>query len=133
MLPRAVHRSIAWLLIGAFALVGGAGEGLHLIPGCGHGVEVGQTVVLLGIDPSDAQVPTPDGPSRVASPEKRSIPVYDEDSCAICSAVGEYRHAGGPVQLVLAVPLAHDLPMAAVGEVHTVAACPFQPRAPPLG
>ena len=41
--------TITWLLAGLLALVSGVGEGLHMIPGCGHAVELPGGVLLLGV------------------------------------------------------------------------------------
>ena len=49
----ATQKPIAWLLIATLAIVAGTGEGLHWIPGCGHGVVVGNLVLLIGIDVPD--------------------------------------------------------------------------------
>jgi len=123
------YKATAWLLIAILAIVAGVGEALHWIPGCGHGVPVGNRIVLLGIALPGAEAPT-DGLPHVDR-QGQSIPVYDEDQCAICSAVASRFSKSAPVQLILAMPLVHELPALVFYEADSEAPRSFQIRAPP--
>jgi len=126
-----IQRPIVWLLIATLAIVAGVCEGVHFIPGCGHGVQIGDMVLLLGISLPDGEAPT-DGQSHVEYPDGPDIPVYDEDLCAICSAVGQTYSSVGPVQLVLAMPLVDELSAVVPAHLDVEPRRPFQARAPPL-
>ncbi len=130
-MPLAARRPIACILIASLAVSSGVGEGLHWIPGCGHGIPVGNTVLLLGVGMPDAQRPA-DGRPHVERPQGRDVPVYDEDQCAICSVVGQSCTSADSVQFVLVVPLVDDLPPIVLGDAPATIAHPFQARAPPL-
>jgi len=130
-MPCATKKPIAWLLIVTLATVAGVGEGLHYIPGCGHGVQVGNRILLLGISVPWDHWMTDDRP-RVERPEGQDIPIYDEDQCAICSAVGQSCTSANSAPFVLVMPLVHDLPAVVPRDAPVTAARPFQARAPPL-
>ncbi len=130
-MPPAVYKPIAWLLIAGLAIVAAVGEGLHLIPGCGHGVEVGNGVLLLGISLPEDQQPS-DGRPLVKRPDAQDIPIYDEDLCAICSVVGQSRTCGDCARIMLVIPLVHDLPRVVLGNAPTPTPRLFSIRAPPL-
>ena len=126
-----VQRSVACLLIVMLAIVAGVGEGLHFVPGCGHGVRVGDMVLLLGISLPEGQQPS-DGRPHVERPEGQDIPIYDEDQCAICSAVGQSCISADSAQFILVMPLVHDLPAVVLRDARAATARLFQARAPPL-
>jgi len=126
-----IHKSIAWLLIATLAVVAGAGEGLHWIPGSGHGVEVGNQIFLLGISLPEHRQPI-HGWSRVERPEGQNIPINDEDLCAICSMVGQSCTSADSVQFVLLVPVVHDLRPVVLCDAPAATPRLFQIRAPPL-
>lgn len=128
---RAIHKSVVRLLIANIAIVGGVSEGLHHIPGCGHGVEVGNRVFLLAISLPEHTQPT-DGRPRVERPVGQDIPIYDEDLCPICSVVGQSCTSGDCVQFVLVMPLVHDLPAIVLDDAPAATVRLFQVRAPPL-
>jgi len=135
MLP-AFHRPTAWLLIATSAILAGAGEALHCLPGCGHGVRVGEVVLLLGVrvprdhrvtdDLSDVDRPHVDRPSG------QDIPVYGEDKCAICSTVRQTCSSGDFPLFFLVMPLMHDVPVIVLCEAVPASSRLFQGRAPPV-
>lgn len=127
----AVRKFVAYVLIALLAIISGIGEGLHWIPGCGHGVAIGDAVLLLGISVPD--VPRPDdGRTCIGDREGPRIPVYDEDQCAICSAVGQNCTSVDSPPAILVLQLMQEL----APVVHTIApaipARSFQARDPPL-
>jgi hypothetical protein len=130
-MSRAIHKPIAWILIAILAIVTGVGEGLHCIPGCGHGVEVGNRILLLGISLPEHKQST-DGRPGFERPDGQDIPVYDEDLCGICSAIGQSCTSADCVQFVLVMPLVHDLPAVVLCNAPAAAVRFFQARAPPL-
>jgi hypothetical protein len=127
----ALRKLIAWFLIATLVIIAGVGEGLHCLPGCGHGVETGGRLLLLGISLPENLQPINDRP-QVERPESRDIPIYDEDLCAICSTAGQTCTSVDSFQFVLAVPLMHELPTAVTRDAFAAAVRLFQARAPPL-
>ncbi|MBN2216435.1 MAG: hypothetical protein JW719_03565 [Pirellulales bacterium] len=119
-------------MIALLAIISGVGEGLHWIPGCGHGVWVGDSVVWLGVDVPAAQCPTDGRPGMDRPSSSRDIPIYDEDQCAICSAVARSCATVDSAPLVLAAPLVQDLSPAPSCILHTANVRPAQARSPPL-
>ncbi|MBN1590073.1 MAG: hypothetical protein JW888_11200 [Pirellulales bacterium] len=126
-----VRKPIACVLIVLLAIISGVGEGLHWIPGCGHGVLVGNGVLFLGISAPDFPQPV-DGCPRVERPQDRDVPIYDEDQCSICSVVGQICMSGGSVQVVLFVPLIEELPAVVLCDAPAAIPLPLRARAPPL-
>jgi hypothetical protein len=124
------HKPIAWLLIATLAIVAGVNEGLHFLPGFGHAVEDGNRVLLLGVGSPGAQRST-DSRVRVERPDGPSIPIYDEDQCAICSVVGQSSMSSDSPQLFLVMPLVHDLPALALCGAPASTGHSFRARAPP--
>ncbi|MBN1855196.1 MAG: hypothetical protein JW829_20865 [Pirellulales bacterium] len=122
----------AWSLIAVLAIIAGFGEALHSFPGCGHGVQIGDSIVLLGIRLPD-QLGFIDEGSRLEQPNGREIPVYDEAECPICSVVCKTYTAAHVAHLVLVMPLVHDLPADFFRNVPDAALHLFEARAPPLG
>ncbi len=123
------RKSIAWFLIVALAIVSGFGEGLHYIPGCGHGTPVGSRFFLLGIGRSVAERLA--DCCRNARSDGSDIPIYDEDLCAICSVIGHKTAMADAVCLILVVPFVHALPAAAFPDAPAAEVHCFQARAPP--
>ena len=128
---RALRKPIAWFLIASMAMVAGLGEGLHYIPGCGHGPPAGNRFFLLGINSSAASHPTDDG-QHLERPQSADIPIYDENQCAICSAVGQRSIKADFFQFISVTPLVHDLPAVVLHDAPAATVFSFQARAPPL-
>ncbi|MBN2577793.1 MAG: hypothetical protein JXB10_02290 [Pirellulales bacterium] len=126
-----LKKTVAWILIVLLAIIAGVSEGLHWIPGCGHGVFVGDQILLLGIEAPDAHWPA-DARIRVERPRSKSIPFYDEDECAICSAVGHVFKSADSVPMTMAAPLVDNLPLFTFCLLPGTRGYSFQARAPPL-
>lgn len=126
-----IRKQTAWMLIAALAIISGVGEGLHLMPGCGHGSPCGNGYVLLGISLPDDQLPGDDRPG-VDIPNDFKIPFYDEDQCEICSFIAQQATRTATVQFILVMPLAYELPAVAALDAPATEQCCFQARAPPL-
>ena len=129
---RKLHTPIAWLLIATLSIVAGIGEALHSIPGCGHGVLVGDQVVILGISlpccPRES-----DGQPHFERANDFDIPIYSEAQCAICSVVGQSCTSADCVPYVGVMPLLHDLVAVVLRDTSVTTTRSFQARAPPLG
>ena len=130
-MPLAIRKSVACILVVLLTIIYGVGEGLHWIPGCGHGIRVGNLVLLLGIDVPDTPRSADDRP-HVERPQGQDIPIYDEDQCAICSAIGLSCTSADSASFVLAVPLVQDLPPVALCGAPSAIIYFFRARAPPL-
>lgn len=130
-MPLTLHKPIAWLLVAAVTLVAGVGEALHGIPGCGHGIEIGDRIVLLGISvPSHLQVI--DAWPHLEQTEGPEIPIYGEGECVICSALGQTSTSADSIPFTLVLPWLHDLPAAVLLEIPTGNGLSFHARAPPI-
>jgi hypothetical protein len=84
---RSLYPLATWALVVLLTTVAGVREGLHLVPGMGHGVTVGGQVVMLGncsLD-SDSSLPPP---CCFLAPSKESTQLLDEDDCPICHLLG---------------------------------------------
>jgi len=128
-----LRRPIASLLIATLAIVACVGEGLHCLPGCGHGVQVGDGVLLLGTCTHGCHHATPPSEHPAADrPHAGDLPMYDEAECAICSAVGQKGTSDDAAEAVMVVPLVHDVPAIVLGDAPVAAAHSFQARAPPV-
>ena len=123
---------ITWSLLASLVASAGIGEGLHFIPGCGHGITEGNRVLLLGISAASHRHVHDDIP-RAHRADGHGVPVYDEDQCAICSVVGQAGTPDGPDGLAPALPLIADLTEFSLVSAILVTARCFQPRAPPAG
>jgi hypothetical protein len=130
MMSATVKKLITWLCIATLSLVAVVGEGLHCIPGCGHGTEVGERVLLLGISLPEPKQPGDDRPG-VECPEGQGIPIYDEDECAICSAVGQSCRSADCPEFVFVMPFVDVLPAVVLCDVPAATVRLFQVRAPP--
>ena len=125
------QKHVSWTLITLLAVMTGVGEGLHYVPGCGHGAPVGDGTLFLGIELQPPRVAF-DCPEQAERSDGPGIPIYDEDQCAICSFVGQGATKGKYVQFVLAVPFMHELPATATYSLPALVAHCFHARAPPL-
>jgi len=127
----AIFEPTVLFLVATLTIVACVGEGLHFIPGCGHGVEVGGRVLLLGIQlPIDAG--DTDGQPRAERPGDQKIPIYDEDECAICSFAGRTCTPANSVSFIFVAPLVDCLAAVVPCAAPTGFARSFQARAPPL-
>lgn len=128
-----MKRFVVWSLAALLALVAGMGEGLHLLPGCGHGTEVGGVVLWVGCFSSDNSSPTNDhdGPG-VTVPGKPAPPIQGEEACTICSKLGKHFTPPSPIAVGIAARLQSELPVVVLRDVPVETAGAIQARAPPL-
>ena len=126
-----VRKSVTLVLIALLAVISGVGEGLHLIPGCGHGVAVGDRVLLLGIDRPDVP-PSDNGHSQVGLPQGVRIPVFAEEQCVVCSAISQNCTLSDAPPVVLVQHLVQEVPLPSLADTSINLAHSFQARAPPL-
>ena len=122
---------LTWLLAAVLTVISGAGEGLHLLPGCGHAVEIPGGLLYLGIDRPAEPLSSGDGSPTCGSPEGDSPPILDEDECAICSVCAKSPSHAGVVQFAFVLPVAQSLPEVAPGDIYIRTAESFDARAPP--
>jgi hypothetical protein len=132
----ALHRPISWSLIASLAILAGAGEALHCLPGCGHACRIGELVLLLGVRaPRDLRasngLPHADR-QQLDRPHDREVPIRCEDDCTICSNLKQDRESGKGPPLVLVLPLLHDLPNIVFCDTPQTAPLLSQARAPPI-
>jgi hypothetical protein len=114
-------------------LVAGTGEGLHLIPGCGHGVEVGSVVLWVGGCSFENSRPTNDNDEPgVRVPGKPAPPIQTEEACAICSKLGKHFTLSSPIGIGFIARLQSEVPVVVLRDVPVETAGMIQARAPPL-
>ncbi len=102
MSPLTIRRFSAWLLVALLAIIAGGGEGLHLLPGAGHLVALGDYTLLVGAPRSAAETnvccaATCGGNSTGQEPASGP---GDSESCPICKILGISYAAGGPAMLL---------------------------------
>ncbi|MBM4095005.1 MAG: hypothetical protein FJ276_37180 [Planctomycetes bacterium] len=131
-MPSKVCRAISWICLVLLAMVAGLGApALHAIPGCGHGVVIGDRILVLGMrlpgygcgKADSLQLERSRGPG---------IPLLDESDCFICAAAGKTCPSAFTPLFTLVMPRLHDVTGArwcerAVGTAHC-----FRSRAPPV-
>jgi len=122
--------AITWLLIGIFAVPAGMGEGLHLIPGCGHAVELPGAYFLVGVARSEWAAGDPLPAVRHRQADSRLC--YDEGECPICQLSGQGQWTGGAARPVPLVPLVSRLQAITFQFTPACALQPFDARAPPV-
>ncbi len=130
MTRRSIQQYAAWLLVALLTIVSGFRDGLHLIPGLGHEVMLGERVLLLGAKRADPFGESFSADRCLAASNSESAAVLDESECPICHVLGMKLAAAASGTLLPAEPQAAP-PRAAVVEfdafLHTV----YQARAPP--
>jgi hypothetical protein len=128
----AARQGIAWALLASLTVAAGGGEGLHFIPGCGHAVEAGDRVLLIGIEAADRPA-SGDPRPRAARPRGNGVPVHDEGSCSICSFVGKCGTPDGADDGTPSLPALDRSPEPSRPTAILIAARSHRPRAPPAG
>lgn len=126
-----IRRTAAWSLAALLTLIAGLGEGLHWLPGMGHGLLVGDRVLLLGETPRDPLGGLGSRACCTGVPSDDSLPVLDEDDCPICQILGLSFESGAPAALP-AVDLLAAYSRAAPAPALPLAPAVYQPRGPPL-
>ena len=127
-----VSRTVAWLLAALLAVVAGLGEGLHLLPGLGHGVIVGDHLLLLWIESPCCQGRASGPASFSDGHHGQSVPILDEDDCPVCQLlVASFAPTDAIAIAAVDVVAEHCLG----GPVATVLIAPaiYNARAPPQG
>ena len=130
--PR-LKRFVVWSLAALLSLVAGMGEGLHLMPGCGHGIEVGNGVLWVGCFGFENSRPTKDRDEPgVTVPGKPAPPIQSEEACPICSKLGEHFTLPSPIPVGFVARLQSEVPVVVLRDVPVETAGVIQARAPPL-
>jgi len=125
--------TISWLLAGLLALVAGVGEGWHLIPGCGHAVEMPGGYVLVGVA-TPRSICCPDaGSPGVRRPQGDSVPCYDEDECPTCRLCSQGKLRAEVAGFCPALAVLHAVPATPPETSQARTRQPFDARAPPIG
>lgn len=125
--------TITWLLAGLFALTAGVGEGWHLVPGCGHAVELPGGYVFVGLaSPKSTSFPDAGSPG-VGRSQDDSPPCCDEDECPICRLSGQGKLRAEAVGFCLGFAVLHGVPPTPPEISQARTRQPFDPRAPPIG
>ncbi len=127
-----LHKPVALLLTVALAIIAGVGEGLHWIPGSGHAVVEGNRMLVLGYwlpeRPADD-----DGRAEVNRPDGPSIPICDEDQCAVCSLLAKHGSDDTASTPPLVAPMLGLVYPAVPCRGWAAAVLASQSRAPPAG
>lgn len=120
-----------WLLIGLFAVPAGMGEGLHLIPGCGHAVELPGAYFLIGLARSESTAVADPSPA-VRHRQGDSCLCYGEDECPICRLSAQGQWTGDTARPLSLVPVVSHLRTLTFQVAPAFAPRPFDARAPPI-
>jgi len=131
MATSTIRRTAAWTLAALLTIIAGAGEGLHLIPGLGHGVKVGERVLVLGQTPAGPSFGLASFSCCECSGGEGSLPVLDEDDCPICQIVGASFAPSG-VPLLCAADMVVVCSPAALAPAMPRAPGVYHARGPPL-
>lgn len=127
---RSTYRLAAWLLIALLAIVAGVREGLHLIPGLGHGIIVGDQVLLLGEEHEGPWVDSAPRCGCLVAPVRDTLLVLDEDDCPICNLLG-MKLAPGATGLMLLLELQTEKTPFAFVHAEAFVPAAYQARGPP--
>lgn len=128
-----LKRFAVWCLAALLGLVAGMGEGLHLIPGCGHGIEVGNVVLWVGCFGVDNSRPTKDcDEPGVTVPGKPAPPIQSEEACPICSKLGEHFTLSSPIPVGSVARFQSGVLVVVLCGVPVETTGVTQARAPPL-
>ena len=131
-MSRIPRNLIAWLLLAMFATVASVGEGLHLLPGCGHATwDLGRLFVLGGEFNCCGEYAPCEGESQWHDPVTNDIPILSEDECVICSVLAQCQSLSSAAQLVCAVPFEDRVPVLAPCDISVAPAELYEARAPP--
>ena len=131
-MPVNARHTAIWLIALFFAFVSALGEGLHLVPGCGHYVEMSWGFLAVGVRPPPSPSPS-DGRKRVEQPSRGPVRVLQRGQCPICSVVAQVKQSAKNQRIesstkfvTLLAP--RDSANSARGETQA-----FRARAPPVG
>ena len=123
---------VTWALAILFAGLTVAGEALHWLPGCAHGVMIFGRVLYVGVARTEGPYLVCDDGPALSRPTGPQLPILGEGQCPICS---HFSHAQSPaaiVHFVLELPLAEKLPVVGAPSFHCSCVPGFHSRAPPL-
>ncbi|GEM_PF-3372607 len=86
----AIRRFSAWLLAALLAIIAGGGEGLHLLPGAGHVIVMGDHTLMLGAPRSSSEPQACGTPAccGVSTGREPTSELMDSESCPICKILG---------------------------------------------
>lgn len=121
-------RTVASLLVALLAVIAGLGEGLHLLPGLGHGVIVGDHLLLLGIESPCCQGRA-SGPAFFSDGHHgQSVPILDEDDCPVCQLLVA---SFAPTDAIAAADVVAEHCLGAPVATVLIAPAIYNARAPP--
>ena len=123
-------RTLIWLLIAQLALISGLGEGLHLLPGCGHYAKSPAGCLWLG-GPRSSTTGS-DGPVRACrSQPPHAPPSLLLNECPICSLLAETQRPSQGIAFLAAPETVAITPLAQAPLSSLDASRAFRARAPP--
>jgi len=100
-----IRAQTTWFVAALFCLVSAVGEGIHLIPGCGHAVELPGGCLLIGLAKPPMAAFWDGRWPGVRQADGGSPPCYDEDECAICRLCGQGKLPASGVDFRLVLPI----------------------------
>lgn len=125
------RRITTWLIVALFALPSALGEGLHLVPGCGHFVDFAQGVLSVGVRRPVTQLPQDDGNQRLERFAHDSLRVLQPGMCPICNFVAQAKQSAETARIESSRVLLALLPPMDSGDVTFDPSPAFHARAPP--
>jgi hypothetical protein len=125
------HRITTWLIIALFALPSVLGEGLHLVPGCGHFVDFAQGVLPVGMSRPVASMPLDDQNQQLERFASDSLLVFQPGMCPICNFVAQAKQSAETVRIEASGSLLALLPLLDARDMTLGHSRAFHARAPP--
>ncbi len=131
--PTAIRRFSAWLLVALLAIIAGGGEGLHLLPGAGHMIVMGDQTLMLGARRSTPEPQTCGTPACCVDSTGRepTSELMDSESCPICKILGIGYVPAGPGAVLFWVVQFQRPSISAVCRLASPPAF-YHARAPPM-
>jgi hypothetical protein len=130
-MPAYSRRTTSWLFVALFALLSALGEGLHLVPGCGHLVDFAQGVLPVGLRRPATLLPPDHGNQQLERFGLDFFQVLQPGMCPICNFVAQAKQSAETVGIESCrVPLAL-LPSLDSDDVTPNHWHAFHARAPP--
>ncbi len=124
------RRTTTWLIVALFALPSVLGEGLHLVPGCGHFVDFAQGVLPVGCCRPVTLLPL-DGNQRLERFAPDFLRVFQPGMCPICNFVAQAKQSAETVRIKSSRVLLALLPSPDSDDVTLDHSHAFHARAPP--
>lgn len=98
------RRTTSLLLLSWFLLLSAAGEGLHLVPGCGHFVRLpGGRIVGVGVERTVTATASHGAQGGLTDEKPARLKVLGSGDCLLCGFVAQVKQSSGTAHFDVAV------------------------------